>query len=526
MRSISKEEFYNYYIRDNHSHAETKEHFGLNNYSLLKLLKQFGLNKKDNLEDVKNRVDRDELYQFYSVEHHTMDECLKHFNIKLKQLYFLLNTYGFDSTTHRHSYVENIPYEDFYKYYITDKHTVAETLKHFNITISDLNRLKARTNINDKLRYNISKEDLYDYYIEGNHTYQETIKHFNISMGVLNRKLKKYGIKKPQYLVNERTEATCNERYGVPYHCMTEECKSKSSKSNSKPNNIFREKLVSNIPDFNPEYGEGIEFNIGKKSFDFKVGNKLVELNPTITHNININPFGENKPIDKYYHRDKSKLAEDNGYECIHIWDWDDQDKIINLLKPRPTIGARKCIIKNVPLQEAIDFINKYHLQNYTKDNIRIGLYYNNELVSIMTFGKPRYNKRYEYELLRYCSSYKIVGGAEKIFKYFINNYSPKSIISYCDRSKFKGTTYTKLGFKLLRNNQPSCHWYGPNVKRHITNNLLNHRGVDQLFGTNYGKGTYNKELMLKHWFFQVYDCGQATYVWEDINANKSEVTP
>ena len=32
------------------------------------------------------------------------------------------------------------------------------------------------------------------------------------------------------------------------------------------------------------------------------------------------------------------------------------------------------------------------------------------ELVAVMTFGKPRFNKNYEYELIRYATKYKVIG--------------------------------------------------------------------------------------------------------------------
>ena len=50
-------------------------------------------------------------------------------------------------------------------------------------------------------------------------------------------------------------------------------------------------------------------------------------------------------------------------------------------------------------------------------------------------------------------------------------------------------------------------------TKQHITDNLLRAHGFDQLFNTNFGKGTSNDELMLQAGFVTVYDCGQATYV-------------
>ncbi|MBR6113476.1 MAG: hypothetical protein IKP79_03085, partial [Bacilli bacterium] len=142
------------------------------------------------------------------------------------------------------------------------------------------------------------------------------------------------------------------------------------------------------------------------------------------------------------------------------------------------------------------------------------GLFYKDELVSIMTFGKPRYNKKYQWELLRYCSSYAVSGGSNKLFKYFIDNYDPKSIISYCDNSLFSGTVYKKLGFKLLSEKaNPSCHWVN-RQGNHITDNLLRQYGVDRLIGTRYGRGTDNNQIMLDNGYVQVYDCGQLTFIW------------
>ena len=52
-------------------------------------------------------------------------------------------------------------------------------------------------------------------------------------------------------------------------------------------------------------------------------------------------------------------------------------------------------------------------------------------------------------------------------------------------------------------------------TKVHITDNLLRQRSYDQLFKTNYDKGTSNKELMLKNGFVEIYDCGQSTYRYD-----------
>ena len=162
--------------------------------------------------------------------------------------------------------------------------------------------------------------------------------------------------------------------------------------------------------------------------------------------------------------------------------------------------------------------MNKYHCQNTCKNQkVRIGLYYNNEIVAIMTFGSPRYNKKFSWELLRLCfhKDFEIVGGTQKMFKYFIHNYNPQNIISYCDNSKFGGSIYTKLGFTLhVIKNKPSKHWYNCKTKIHITDNLLRQRGFDQLFNEHYGKNIDNEELMRMNGFVEIYDAGQSVYEW------------
>ena len=102
------------------------------------------------------------------------------------------------------------------------------------------------------------------------------------------------------------------------------------------------------------------------------------------------------------------------------------------------------------------------------------------------------------------------------MFSYFLSKYAPKSIISYCDNSKFVGNIYETLEFNLLSYGKPSKHWYNPKTQLHITDNLLRQRGYDQLFKTNYGKGSSNEELMIMNGFVEIYDCGQSTYIYRN----------
>lgn len=360
------------------------------------------------------------------------------------------------------------------------------------------------------------------------------------------RNLEKYGVSNPSQLEEVKTKTkqtcierygfttnlksqetknkireTCMEKYGVPYACMTEQCISANGYIISKANKAFAEYLKNDF-DINSEF----EFHIGHNSYDLHISdsNILIEINPTYTHNSTIGPKFANghecAPTASDYHLNKTQLARENGYHCIHVFDWDSWTKIINIINPnKKKIYARNCqLIYDIPQKECNEFLNNYHLQGTCRgQSIRLGLYYNNELVQIMTFGVPRYSKKkYQWELLRYCShpDYIITGGSQKLFKYFIKYFKPESIISYCDISKFNGNVYNHLGFKLHHSTGPTPHWF--NGETHITDALLRQRGFDQLFKTNYGKGTNNEELMISHGFVKVYDCGQNVYIWEE----------
>jgi len=116
---------------------------------------------------------------------------------------------------------------------------------------------------------------------------------------------------------------------------------------------------------------------------------------------------------DKNYHLNKTLLSENKGIQLYHIFEneWSDDNKrliwesmINGNLGIHKKIYARKCTIKEVPTKEARKFIDENHMQGYINSLIKIGLFYESELIAIMTFGKPRYNNKYEYELIRFLS--------------------------------------------------------------------------------------------------------------------------
>lgn len=112
-------------------------------------------------------------------------------------------------------------------------------------------------------------------------------------------------------------------------------------------------------------------------------------------------------------------------------------------------LRASKLLLKQVGTVEAKAFLNEYHYQGYAPCSWCYGLYNNDELIQLMSFGKPRYTKKFDYELIRLCTKkdFIVYGGASRLLKHF-RQVNVGSIISYCNRDKFDGTVYHSLGFK------------------------------------------------------------------------------
>lgn len=76
-------------------------------------------------------------------------------------------------------------------------------------------------------------------------------------------------------------------------------------------------------------------------------------------------------------------------------------------------IFARKCEIKEISSKESKNFVNQNHIQGNAPSTIKIGLFFKEKLVSVMTFGKrPMFNSN-EYEIIRFCNilNTMVVGG-------------------------------------------------------------------------------------------------------------------
>lgn len=232
---------------------------------------------------------------------------------------------------------------------------------------------------------------------------------------------------------------------------------------------------------------------------------------------------------DKNYHLNKTKLCKDQNIRLVHIFEdeWMDKKEIcLDILSRilginQQKIYARKCIIKELSNNECKEFLNNNHLQGYTSATINLGVYYKNELVQLLTFKHSRYNKKIEWENIRQCNKigFQIIGGLQKLWKYFLKKYNPKSVVSYCDLRWFVGNSYSSLSFSLDHISGPQ-YWYIKRIKRfHRSLFIKKHcikyaMEITNLTEEELSKFTekYIAKEILK--LEKIWDCGQQTWYW------------
>lgn len=223
----------------------------------------------------------------------------------------------------------------------------------------------------------------------------------------------------------------------------------------------------------------------------------------------------------RFEHRDKTIECNKNGVTLIQIFEdeWKFKKRIVKnrlksiLEKMKKRIYARKCEVREIDVELAKKFLNKYHLQGYVQSNIKLGLFYMNRLVGVMTFGKPRFNKKYNWELLRFATigDFSIIGGAGKLFSYFTSNYDG-SIISYSDKRWGNGCVYEKIGMSKIGISEPN-YFYINHDKRYSRYLFQKHKLKDKL--PIFDEGLSEVENMKNNGFYQIWDCGNDVFAYQ-----------
>lgn len=223
---------------------------------------------------------------------------------------------------------------------------------------------------------------------------------------------------------------------------------------------------------------------------------------------------------DKNYHLTKLKMCSEKGYRLITILE-DEWMYKKNIVKARlkhilgvitDRIYARNTSVREIDNSSYKIFVEANHIQGYVPAKHRYGLFHNGVLISVMAFGKRRRalgsTKSAGYELLRFCSSILVVGGASKLFSFASRHMDLTNVVSYCDLRWGMGDVYRVLGFTNDGLTKPG-YFYVDGDKRYHRFKFRKSELVDI---ETYSKEKTEFEILNDAGYLRIWDCGHLRF--------------
>jgi hypothetical protein len=183
-------------------------------------------------------------------------------------------------------------------------------------------------------------------------------------------------------------------------------------------------------------------------------------------------------------HRDKWEMAQAAGIRLVQVFEdeWLGkqaivQSRLLALTGRGEKFAARKCHIVDLVAAEARAFLDVTHLQSFgVAGKLYLGLEFEGRLVAVATFGRRNASKATnsgDWEVLRYASVGRVVGGFGRLYTEFLRRESPIRVVSYCDLRWGDGGMYQAVGFVLEKVTEPDYWWLAPKtvarIPRHAT---------------------------------------------------------
>lgn len=292
-------------------------------------------------------------------------------------------------------------------------------------------------------------------------------------------------------------------------HLAGRGCPSCGCSNKSKPEDVLMGKLSRYNPVRDREILDGKELDLYFK------GKKLaVEVNGIYWHS-DVKKSNE-------YHLRKTLQCLESGVKLLHFTETEVNKKpdivfsmIENSLGESKRIYARDCSVKVVAFNDYTEFFKSTHISGSVPAKIAFGLYRDGFLVSCMSFGKPRFDKNYEWEMLRFSSALNtvVLGAASKLFTAFMRRQNPTSVLSYADLRYGDGRVYEKLGFNYVKSTSPGYSYH------HINGSVVSRMQAQKhklanLLGDKFDATKSERDNMLSCGYMKMFDCGHKVFVW------------
>lgn len=222
-----------------------------------------------------------------------------------------------------------------------------------------------------------------------------------------------------------------------------------------------------------------------------------------------------NNGLPRTYHQDKQSWCEDQGITLMTIFEhewFNKQDVIKSMIKNKlglsNKIFARNTEARSIDSSKAKEFHKENHINGCVNSSLNFGLFYKNELISVLSFAKSRFDKSYEYEITRFSTkkNHVIVGGFGKLLKFS----KIENLVTYADLRFGSGNVYQTLGFKKISKTPPN-YWY---FKSENFESRMNFQKaiLKQKFPNLYSEEKTEFDIMKELGYLKIYDCGSYKY--------------
>jgi len=223
--------------------------------------------------------------------------------------------------------------------------------------------------------------------------------------------------------------------------------------------------------------------------------------------------------LGKEYHYEKYNRCKEQNIVLITIFEdeWlEKKDCVLRILQNRTgnnkTItGARNLDVTKISARDSHIFLETFHIAGKSRGSVHLGAYHKNELIGVMTFGKPTRQSTHEWELLRFATSGLYPGLASKMFRTFVKDYNPNTVVTFADCRWFSGKVFERMGFKFQKQ-IPIDYSYVKNKRRYHKSFMRKERVQNRECIPTEGKT--EKMLSKELGYSRIWDCGKNRYEW------------
>jgi len=222
----------------------------------------------------------------------------------------------------------------------------------------------------------------------------------------------------------------------------------------------------------------------------------------------------------KNYHREKFDNCKKLGIQLLTIFEdeWNNsKDQIKNKLRilvgtdDRRVVYARKTEVREVSKKDKAEFFTINHIQGDGLSSINYGLFHDDELVACVGFMRMSNGN---FQLNRYATSVKVIGGINKLLKHFKKTNSWNKIISFADLRWSDGKLYDDTDWVLDKRLLPTYSYYYKGVR--YDRRKFRKCYLVEWFGDNYDPSLSESKNCQNNGASKIWDCGMYRFIMEN----------